>query len=105
MTFRVYLTEEAEQDLQRLEEFLFERALERGDGAAAWIGQAMDEIRRHLRILETNPFTCRRVGDHPFERELVIPFGHTGYVALFEIVSEDEVVVAALRHQREDGYH
>jgi hypothetical protein len=26
-------------------------------------------------------------------------------VALFEIISDDEVAVSALRHQREDDYH
>jgi plasmid stabilization system protein ParE len=33
----------------------------------------------------------------------VIPFGTTGYVVLFEVVG-DEVVVGAVRHQREDDY-
>ena len=28
-----------------------------------------------------------------------------GYVALFEIISDHQVVVSALRHQREDDYH
>jgi ParE toxin of type II toxin-antitoxin system, parDE len=37
-------------------------------------------------------------------RELVIPFGHDGYVALFEIMDDRTVVVAAVRHQREDDY-
>ena len=43
--------------------------------------------------------------DNPYERELIIPFGSTGYVALFEIISDHEVLVAAIRHQREDDYH
>jgi len=37
-------------------------------------------------------------------RELVISVGHTGRVALFEIVDGRTVVVAAVRHQREDDY-
>ena len=41
----------------------------------------------------------------PFLRELVIPFGASGYVALFEIVGNDRVIVGAVRHQREDDYH
>jgi hypothetical protein len=32
------------------------------------------------------------------------PFGGSGYVALFEIMSDHEVAVSALRHQREDDY-
>ena len=38
-------------------------------------------------------------------RELIIPFGHTGYVALFEIVDNHTVIIGAIRHQREDDYH
>ena len=51
------------------------------------------------------PFTCRKVDQSPFLRELVIPFGETGYVALFEIADNNTVVIAAVRHQREDDYH
>lgn len=67
--------------------------------------RALDAIQREMRILETNPYTCRKAGNNPLERELVIPFGSSGYVALFEILSEREVAVAAIRHQREDEYH
>jgi plasmid stabilization system protein ParE len=101
--YRVYLTEEAQQDLRRLENFLFELALEHGDFNL--IERAMGEIRSHFRILEINPFTCRMAESNPYERELVIPFGGTGYVALFQILSEDEVAIAAIRHQREGGYN
>jgi len=31
--------------------------------------------------------------------------GGTGYVALYEIVSPSKVVVLAVPHQREEGYH
>jgi hypothetical protein len=34
----------------------------------------------------------------------VVPCGHTGCVALFEIVDDQTVVVAAVRHQREEDY-
>lgn len=51
--------------------------------------------------------TCYRkaVADDPFLRELVIPFGASGYVALAEIDNERTVTVLAVRHQREDDYH
>jgi hypothetical protein len=35
----------------------------------------------------------------------VIPFGGSGYVALFEIESSDSIVIAAVRAPREDDYH
>jgi hypothetical protein len=38
-------------------------------------------------------------------RELLIPFGHSGYVALFEIEDASTVTVLAVRHLREDDYH
>lgn len=42
---------------------------------------------------------------NPFLRELIIPLGAAGYVALFEIENEQIVTVLAIRHQREDDYH
>lgn len=103
MTYAVTLTREALEDLRRLEDFLVEAALQYGDLELPQ--RAMAEIENQLRILRTNPFTCRMAADRLYERELVIPFGGSGYVALFEVVSDHEVVVTALRHQREDDYH
>ena len=38
-------------------------------------------------------------------RELVISYGQTGYVALYRfVVSQDEVRILAIRHQRELGF-
>jgi plasmid stabilization system protein ParE len=101
--FSVVLTREALQDLHRLEDFLIELALKHGDLGLP--GRAVDAIRAEMRLLERNPYTCRIAHDNPLERELLIPFGGSGYVALFEIVSERDVVVSALRHQRDDDYH
>ena len=103
MRFTVHLTREALEDLQRLEDFLVETALEHGDFDLP--RRAVDAIRNEMRILEMNPYTCRIAHNDPLERELVIPFGGTGYVALFEVISDDEVAVSTLRHQREDDYH
>jgi len=41
----------------------------------------------------------------PFLRELIIPFGASGYVALFEIAEDQTVTILAVRHQRESDYH
>jgi plasmid stabilization system protein ParE len=62
-------------------------------------------IRAGIATLASSPFTCRKAGPSSFVRELVIPFGRSGYVALFEIQGAEEVVVAAVRHQREEDYH
>jgi len=103
VSYAVYLTSEAKEDLRRIGEFLVEVALEHGDYDLP--SRGVDAIAAEMRILETNPYTCRRVSSNPRERELIIPFGSSGYVALFEILSDHEVAVTALRHQREDDYH
>ncbi|MCX7197455.1 MAG: type II toxin-antitoxin system RelE/ParE family toxin [Proteobacteria bacterium] len=103
MSFSVRLTRGALEDLQRLEAFLVETAIQHGDFDLPL--RALDAIQQEMRILETNPYTCRKAGSNPLERELVIPFGSSGYVALFEILSGHEVAISAIRHQREDDYH
>ena len=105
MIYRVVLTKEAEDDLLRLFDFLVERELARDDGDLSLPQRAIDAIREAFKLLERFPFTCRKAGQSPFLRELVIPFGHTGYVALFEIIDNKTVAIGAIRHQREDDYH
>ena len=62
-------------------------------------------MRSGIATLKTSPFTCRKAGQSPFLRELIVPFGRSGYVALFEIADETNVAVLALRHQLEADYH
>lgn len=105
MNFRVRLTREAEADLERLFDFVLERELARASGDLELAEQAIVAIRAGIATLKASPFTCRKAGQSPFLRELIIAFGRTGYVALFDIVDPTEVVVAAVRHQLEDDYH
>lgn len=101
MSFRVAFTEEARDDLKRLYGSLLDQA--GGDWRQA--DAALEAIRRGLALLETSPFACRRAaGGEVLLRELLIGFGATGYVALFEIQGEQDVTVLAVRHQREDDY-
>lgn len=104
MSFAVILTRDAEDDLNRLFEFVLLRELEREDGDLEMAVEAVEAVKTGLMLLERFPFTCRKAADSPFLRELVIPFGATGYVALFEILDASTVAVAAIRHQREDDY-
>ena len=103
MSYVVRLAAEARADLQRLEDFLVDLALQHGDFDLP--GRAMDAIAEEFGVLQRNPYTCRMAARDPLERELVIPFGATGYVALFHIESDALVVVSAIRHQREDDDH
>ncbi len=105
MNFRVRLTREAEADLERLFDFVLERELGRTSGDLELAEQALGAIRAGVATLKTSPFTCRKAGRSPFLRELIIPFGRSGYVALFEIAGTSDVVVSAVRHQLEEDYH
>ncbi len=105
MTFRVRLTRDAESDLDRLFDFLVERELARDGGDLDLPEQAMVALHAGIATLKSSPFTCRKAGDSPFLRELIVPFGRSGYVALFEIENDSTVTVVAIRHQREDDYH
>ncbi len=68
--------------------------------------RAVAAIETSFKMLEAFPFACRKMSaENPFLRELVIPFGSAGYVALFEIDDSETVTILAIRHQREDDYH
>jgi plasmid stabilization system protein ParE len=98
VSFRLRFTLEAKSDLERLYGFLAEQDLEAAE-------RALDVIDRAWTILEEFPFSCRKAEDsNPFVREIVIPFGSAGFVALFEIENQQTVTVLAVRHQREDDY-
>lgn len=104
MSYAVRFTRQAAEDLQRLYDFVVDRKLERG-GDLELASRALEAIEHGIATLAFSPFTCRKASGSPFIRELVIPFGASGYVALFEIEASDLIVVAAVRHQREDDYH
>lgn len=101
MTFAVAFTAEAESDLIRLYDFL----LDASDGDFELAERALLAIREGVRFLERSPFSCRKaLPNDPLLRELLIPFGAAGYVALFRIADDANVVIVAERHQREDDY-
>ena len=104
MSYAVRFSQEARDDLNRLYDFVLERELTR-QGDLGIAERALQAIEAALVALSFSPFTCRKAADDPFLRELVIPFGGSGYVALFEIEGPDAVVIVAVRHQREDDYH
>lgn len=100
MTRSIRFTEEARADLKRLYAF----ALEGSDGNWLLAERALGAIRAGMELLGTAPFAGRKAADNPLQRELVIGFGSTGYVLLYEIESAETVTVLAVRHQREDDY-
>jgi plasmid stabilization system protein ParE len=58
-----------------------------------------------FRPLTRLPAMGRPVFDEPRLRELIIPFGQTGYMALYNYdLGKDVVRVLAIKHQKEAGY-
>ena len=56
-------------------------------------------------MLETDAEVGRPLDGDFDMRELIIPFGDSGYVALYRYASEtDTVYLLAFRHQKEAGY-
>lgn len=104
MSFRVRFTPEAEADLDRLFDFLLERAETAEDARRAFAAVAAirEVAERHLSI---TPYSYRRVGPRATLRELIVPFGAIGYVLRFDIRSPELVVVIGARHQREEDFH
>ena len=103
MSFVVRYSPSARDDLARLYDYLLDRAttaedLDLAERALAAITGAVESLKR-------SPFIFRKAGEDPFLRELLVPFGSSGYVALFEIEDASAVTILAVRHQLEDDYH
>ena len=84
-------------DVDRLHRFLVEK-----NASAA--REAIKAVRTHVNILAEQP-GAGRPAEHmdPEFREWIIPFGGSGYIALYRLEGE-KVVILAVRHQREAGY-
>lgn len=95
---QVIVTEMAAAGLERCRRFLVSKAPE----AARRAGQIIEQ---YLLLLETTPEMGRVSVDLPELRELVMPFGDSGYVALYQYKQiENAVYILAFRHQKEAGY-
>ena len=101
MSYRVRFTADAEHYIVRLYEFV----LARDDDDWLLAERALQAIKMAINHLQFSPFSHRKaIVGNSFIRELIIPYGATGYVALFEIESDELVTILAIRHQREDDY-
>ena len=93
---RLFYSERALADLDRLFDFLAERDPRVAADAGALILDA-------VRILERHSYIGRPLRGNL--RELVISRGRTGYVALYRVSGRgDQVEILALRHQSEAGF-
>jgi plasmid stabilization system protein ParE len=99
--YRVRFTREAEEDLLRLFDYWVAQDVNAAERAEVAIAKAIE-------LLQFFPFSCRKAlgsAESIFLRELIIPFGVSGFVALFEIADSQTVTILAVRHQREEDYH
>ncbi len=95
---RVIVTSGAARGLERCRQFLAEK----NSQASRRAGQS---IAQKFELLEVTPDIGRPLEDLPELRELIIPFGSTGYVALYRYdPGADSVYILAFRHQKEAGY-
>jgi plasmid stabilization system protein ParE len=94
---QVKLSPRARLDIKRLHEFLAQK-----DATAA--SNAVDAIIQAFLPLTRIPKVGRQK-DGTLLRELIISYGNSGYVALYDFDEmRDEVVITALRHQKEKDY-
>lgn len=97
MSYIVEWLEPATRGLERIYLFLAGK-----DEEAA--RAAIRAIREKAILLENFPNAGRPADDlEPEHRELLVPFGISGYVLLYRI-EKDVVYILAIRHQREVGY-
>jgi plasmid stabilization system protein ParE len=82
--------------IERAFQFLRDKNPDAAQNAVTAIQSAVDNLADH-------PLVGRRIETDL--RELIISYGHSGYVALYRfVVSTDEVRILAIRHQREVGF-
>ena len=92
----VVYSKQALDHVERAFVYLSDKSPDAAQNAVTAIRSAVDNLAAH-------PLVGRRLeGDL---RELIISYGHSGYVALYRfVVSRDEVRILAIRHQREVGF-
>ncbi|MEO7206640.1 MAG: type II toxin-antitoxin system RelE/ParE family toxin [Steroidobacteraceae bacterium] len=82
--------------IERAFAFLRDKNLEAAQSAVVALQSAVDNLAAH-------PLVGRRTEGEL--RELIISYGHSGYIALYRfVIASDEVRILAIRHQREVGF-
>ncbi|MFZ2651392.1 MAG: type II toxin-antitoxin system RelE/ParE family toxin [Burkholderiaceae bacterium] len=101
--YRVVPTVTFQEDIERLEEHIVQRELASNTPDDTCLFRFRDAVERAMTILSFAPHTCRRCEKQREFRELIIPFGHGGCVALFAI-REPDVLLLAARDQHGHDY-
>jgi plasmid stabilization system protein ParE len=85
-------------DLKRLHDFL---ATQDGDVAR----RAIFVIRDALNKIAFMPERFRPVEGKMYHREAIVDFGNSGYIALFRHMPNGDIVIARIKHQRENDFN
>jgi hypothetical protein len=101
--YRVVPTVIFQGDIERLEEHVVQRELASHAPDDRCLFRFRDALERAMGILSFAPHTCRRSEAHRDFRELIVPVGHGGCVALFAI-RDVHVVLLAARDQHEHDF-
>ena len=101
--YRVVPSVTFQQDIERLEEHIVQREPASNTPDDTCLFRFRDAVESAMAILSFAPHTCRRCEKQREFRELIIPFGHGGCVALFAI-REPDVLLLAARDQHEHDY-
>jgi len=92
----VVYSKRALDHIERAFQFLRDKNPDAAQNAVTTIRSAVDNLASH-------PLVGRRIEGEL--RQLIISYGHSGYVALYRfVIPADEVRILAIRHQREVGF-
>lgn len=95
---QIIVTQGAALGLEKCRLFLAEKS----PYTTAYAAQA---ISQQFTLLENQPLMGRPMDNTHDLRELVIPFGSSGYLALYHFdAAEDAIYILAFKHQKEAGY-
>jgi plasmid stabilization system protein ParE len=89
---------QAAADVQRLFRFLQPK---NADAAR----RAVQAIRGSVKILAVQPHLGRPVADMPVQyRDWLVDFGNSGYVLRYRLDAPSQVLILAVRHQKETAW-
>lgn len=95
---RLIITASAASGLEHCRQFLYQHN-------PPAMSHAAQVINQHLLRLELEPNMGKPCLGSQELRELIIPFGSSGYVGLYRYVeNEDSIYLLAFRHQKQAGY-
>lgn len=92
----VKVTPEAQSDIHRLIKNTHDKHV---------AGRALEAVKSAILTLKDHPLIGKKFNNDPDLSEKIVPFGKTGYTVLYHYDAFiDEVIILAVRHQREAGY-